>query len=323
MKIKTTAFIHVFYLILVSAVFVACSSGNKPEEKINKHDERINGAAITSEYEIRSDEECFELLSKSNHSFSYIPSSDNTEEPYCVVIPSEINGEKAEEILNFSDPGVVELYVPDGIRFISIYDCPKLEKLVFSDTVETISIRNVGENAIKLLDITWPDNDNLTMEEFEEVHNIKELYFPDNVNKICTLYFGGCEKLEKVEFPQSLNEIGDNCVYMMDSLERIEVPMSVSSIGFWSFSSCKKLSEIILHEGLLEIGEYSFSKLPSCKFIDVPDSVEKIGKGAFMNIISGEGENVVFDNTVITLGVGKGTYAEQYAIENGIKYEYH
>lgn len=78
MKIKTTAFIHVFYLILVSAVFVACSSGNKPEEKINKHDERINGAAITSEYEIRSDEECFELLSKSNHSFSYIPSSDNT-----------------------------------------------------------------------------------------------------------------------------------------------------------------------------------------------------------------------------------------------------
>ena len=61
---------------------------------------------------------------------------------------------------------------------------------------------------------------------------------------------------------------------------------------------------------MTEIGSVAFSGCKSLVGITIPDSVIKIGKAAFSGC----------DN--LTMTVGHGSYAEQYAMDNGINYMY-
>lgn len=311
-----SVFLLVVIVVIIGVLFIGGKDKNGEEKETDKSVENIN---IDSKYPVRTDEECFKQASNLT-SFYY--EQPNNKEPYCLVTPSEIDGYKVETLLGISNSAITELYVSDGVKSIDISGCDNLEKIVFADSVECISIHNMnGENTEKTLEIIWPENDNLLIEGILDVPRLRELYIPDSVKELGPVTgLGSCDDLVKLVLPQGLEIMGSDTVWNLSSLEEIEIPSSVSSIGFNSIYACEKLTTIILHEGLVEIGENCFSYLPNCDFIDVPDSVQKIGMGSFMDRINDEGE---YDNTVITMGVGKGSYAEQYAIENGIKYVYH
>lgn len=343
MKTRITKIITVLSLILLSATIVSCSNKDVDPKEPNKREETINGDTVQSEYKIISGEEYYER-GESNNCFYFVP-PDDISEPYCFVIPTHIDNMEVEDVcigsFNYSNNAkveMVELRIPDGIKFCEIINAPKLEKLVFADTVETITLGFIGEESEGLLDITWPQNKNLTLGLLFDIYNVEEFYFPDEVKEIedsgICQSLTNCEKLKKIFFPKSMNKLGDHFAYNIDSMEKAVVPSGVTYIGSESFADCEKLSEITLPEGLLTIGKNSFSGLPSCDYIDIPDSVEMIGEGSFMDIIERvedidqngyivETGEKIYDNTAMTLGVGHGTYAEQYAKENGINYVYH
>jgi hypothetical protein len=98
--------------------------------------------------------------------------------------------------------------------------------------------------------------------------------------------FDGCAILETIDLPSSVNRIEDEAFKDCASLKRIVLPKTLKKIGGDAFKDCKLFESIV-----------------------VPKSVKEIGKDAFSGCPK------------LTIRAPKGSYAEQYANENGIKYE--
>ena len=92
------------------------------------------------------------------------------------------------------------------------------------------------------------------------------------------------------------------------SLESVTIPGSVEFIAESLFTGCKKLKSVVFEEGVAEIRNKVFENCLNLKTVKIPDSVTKI--------------NCTFDQKKVTLIVGPGSVAEQYCIDNGIKYTY-
>jgi len=89
--------------------------------------------------------------------------------------------------------------------------------------------------------------------------------------------------------------------------ERIILPDTVISIGDRAFARCFSLTEITLPESLISIGDGAFAE-SSLGQITLPGSLAFIGEDGFYGYAN------------LTLTVTEGSYAEQYAKENGIPY---
>ena len=76
------------------------------------------------------------------------------------------------------------------------------------------------------------------------------------------------------------------------------------------FEECIALKKVALHENLHSIGERAFFGCSSLDFIIIPDSVKSIGQDAFSNT----------DKQFI-IQCSFGSYAEEYARKNKIKYQ--
>ena len=99
------------------------------------------------------------------------------------------------------------------------------------------------------------------------------------------------------------------------SAEELVVPAEidgkqVTSIGFRAFDGCSSLTGIQLPKGLTTIGTWAFDGCSSLTGIQLPKGLTTIGQSAFYGCKS------------LTLVVVKGSYAETYAKENGLKYKY-
>ncbi len=87
------------------------------------------------------------------------------------------------------------------------------------------------------------------------------------------------------------------------------IPKSVKKIGNFAFEGCSALKKIVIPEGIKEIGDWMFGDCSSLEEVVVPESVDEISWSAFNRCPK------------LTLRAPKGSYAEQYANENGIKFE--
>ena len=76
------------------------------------------------------------------------------------------------------------------------------------------------------------------------------------------------------------------------------------------FEECSGLRKVELHENLHFIGDRAFFGCKALDFIVIPDSVNSIGKDAFSNT----------DKQFI-IQCSFGSYAEEYARKNKIKYQ--
>ncbi|MCL1795362.1 MAG: leucine-rich repeat domain-containing protein, partial [Clostridia bacterium] len=84
----------------------------------------------------------------------------------------------------------------------------------------------------------------------------------------------------------------------------------VTGIDDGAFESCEELISVILPEGITYIGDEAFWGCAGLNSVTIPESVISIGDDAFQ-----ECEN-------LALIVTQGSFAEQYAKENEIPYEY-
>ena len=168
----------------------------------------------------------------------------------------------------------------------------------------------------------------------------------ERVVAIGTRAFAGCRELERVILPEGLERLGDGAFADCPGLEEVSVPASVTRVGENPFAGCESLKKLaladggaylemingvlfgdggrrliccprtlpmercVVPEGTGHIDPRAFSGCNRLVRITLPDSVTDIGADAF------EGR------ANLTLIVGRGSFAERYARENGLKYNY-
>jgi hypothetical protein len=154
---------------------------------------------------------------------------------------------------------------------------------------------------------------------------------PEEVQRIGEYAFSYCEGLPAVTIPDGVYHIGKGAFYSTN-IKDISLPSSVTSIEPYTFKYCKRLTGIHIPAGVTGIGDSAFYECDRLMDLTLPDSVKSIGEEAFQSCLSLFGLNIPSSVTDIgdsafadcarlTLTVTKGSYAEQYAKENGIPYQ--
>ena len=157
-----------------------------------------------------------------------------------------------------------------------------------------------GRAVVEIGNRAFMDNGMITSLDFSTASNLKrigsfafcnstnlsgEVVIPGSVISIDTAAFQECTSLASVVFDAQNGFVPNQC-----------------------FSGCTLLSNVILNDTVTEIGYNAFANCINLKYIEIPKSVTQISSKAFQN------------DTDITLGVYRNSYALEYAENNGIKY---
>lgn len=118
---------------------------------------------------------------------------------------------------------------------------------------------------------------------FERNRHLKSVYIPDSVANIGYAAFYVCNKLKEIHLPKGLLVIERSAFNYCKALEKVSIPQGTLHIDTRAFYDCSELEEIY-----------------------IPDSVGYIGEEAFKNCKK------------LTIICESGSYAEEYAKENGI-----
>lgn len=145
----------------------------------------------------------------------------------------------------------------------------------------------------------------------KDVHNliIPALIDGKPVRTLASSAFKNSDKLESVIIEASLNEIGYLAFYNCPKLKQIEFKAPVKTISRSAFNRCTVLESVVIPSGCEKICSYAFRTCKKLRQITIPDSVTEIEPDAFL-----ESPNVMICGK-------KGSAAESYAIENGLKYK--
>lgn len=143
------------------------------------------------------------------------------------------------------------------------------------------------------------------------------------VEQVLPMAFDFCTKLTQINVSdnQSTFESIDGVLYHAPTKTLIcypqgktdsdpDIPLYTQAIGPFAFNGNPYLEMIHIPVTVSSIGAYAFRNCSNLRAIDIPESVTSIGQGAFEGC----------DNP--TFFVSKGSYAEQYCIENKLPHEY-
>ena len=251
----------------------------------------------------------------------------------------EYNGEAAE------------VTVPEGVTSIgygAFGGCESLSSITLPEGVTSIGSR-AFERCGSLSSITLPDGvTSIGNEAFSGCSSLSSINLPDGVTSIGMGAFSKCSSLADIEVAEQNSHYAsyDGCLYNKDLTELIQVPCGknevklsdhITSIGDGAFRSCSSLSSITLPEGVTSIGEWAFSGCSSLSSITLPEGVTSIGTAAFLDCSSlssitlPESLTSIENRTQIggtfeccdenlTIHCKEGSYAQKFAVENGIKY---
>ena len=149
----------------------------------------------------------------------------------------------------------------------------------------------------------------------------KTVVIPASVRKIDEYAFVECHGLRKIVV-KSGNKVFfsvNGCLFNRKprmllkvadvSISKFVFPEGVTSIGNSAFLGCEMIQELVVPEGVTEIGEWTFFGCSRLSRLWMPESVLSVGEDAFTGC----------DLLKI---IGKvGSFAEKYALENGIEFE--
>ena len=138
--------------------------------------------------------------------------------------------ESIEEIPQgcFRESGLEEIAIPRKVKKIigAFEGCWNLRSVVFEHGSELAEIGN------------WA---------FSGCKSLKSICLPDNLRKIGTNVFNGCDNLV-LTLPEGLTSIGEKW-FKGSGIKEVHIPASVQSIGEGSFKECKNLQKVTFAEG--------------------------------------------------------------------------
>lgn len=129
--------------------------------------------------------------------------------------------------------------------------------------------------------------------------HIKSVILPDSM-AVAHLSFQQCANLTSVVLPNGITKLNSYIFYECPSLTSVNIPESVTSIGFAAFSDCKSLTSITIPENVTEIDMLNFY------LRDYDAETETYSES--------------YPNPNLTIYGKAGSYAETYALANGIQF---
>ena len=207
--------------------------------------------------------------------------------------------------------GLTAIEIPGtaSVGGYAFYGCGSIESIVLGEGVSVI-----GEYA------------------FRNCAAVDTLYLPGTITSIGEAAFMDCRSLTSLELAEGITRTGSSAFMYCYALTDVSLPSTLSVIDDYTFGSCDALKAIDIPDGVTEIGESAFDNCFSLEDTEIPESVTGIGSWAFSGCsalesltipdsVTSIGSSVFGDSDIIML-VYPGSYAETYAIENGMEYEY-
>lgn len=142
---------------------------------------------------------------------------------------------------------------------------------------------------------------------FSYCSSLTSMNLPESVTEIGENAYNACESLKEFILPKGVTELSDG-VFSKTGFENITIPGYVISIGKKAFAGCEKLTRVVLDEGVVQIGKAAFGSCKALKEIHIPASVTDMAGDAFDDVCD------------FSIYAPAGSYAQQYAKENGISF---
>ncbi len=248
----------------------------------------------------------------------------------------------------YSCRSLTNIEIPEGVTSIEYgaFDgCSSLTGIQLPKGLTTIG-QNTFYSCRSLTNIEIPEGvTSIEYGAFSGCSSLTGIQLPKGLTTIGQAAFYGCKSLTGIQLPKGLTAIGQSAFSGCKSLAGINVdsgnpiyasqegilydkekktllccpggktgnvklPQGLTTIGQSAFYGCKSLTGIQLPKGLTTIGQSAFYGCSSLTGIQLPKGLTTIGQSAFSGCKS------------LTLVVVKGSYAETYAKENGLKYKY-
>ena len=207
------------------------------------------------------------------------------------------------------------------------------------------SVLNIGDiaflkcNNLRSVKISG-EKINIGSSVFRGCTNLESVTLAAKTVSVGSLSFWGCEKImdenglvildynggkilcdcnrpitsEEITVPEGVTKIDGHAfkqtvlLYPDDVLKSVILPKSLKEIGSCAFCDAIALQSILIPGGVESIGQLAFSGCTSLSEIHIPSSVSFIGGCAFLRCPS------------LTVYAAKGSFAEKYASDNGIKF---
>lgn len=221
----------------------------------------------------------------------------------------------------FGDTGLKEVEIPDTVTSIgerSFADCTKLEKIIFSEKIETINGRAfLGCSSLK--SVSLPDSiTSMDTEIFSGCTSLSSVKLPNKRVNIMSSTFEGCTSLTEITLPDTVTTIQDHAFKNCTALKTINWSKSITDIQSYAFENCDALTKLAIPNTVTNIGEGAFYECGGLSAIAVPNSVKTLGSRAFENCddlakvsisdsVTSMGEKAFYDCDALTdvkLGTG-------------------
>ncbi len=147
---------------------------------------------------------------------------------------------------------------------------------------------------------------------FYEDTQITGVDFSDakHIETIGMYSFAKCTSLsEPLTVPESVTTLGDSA-FEKSGVTEVVLNSSADYIPTQCFYRCDSLTEVTINGAAERIGTYAFGSCPNLEYVSIPETVTDIDGSAFDNCPN------------LTLRVYYGSYAHQFAKDNGLTYDF-
>lgn len=231
-----------------------------------------------------------------------------------LTIPETLGGKKVTSIgVNafYENTSITSVTFPDSVSAINsnaFCGCEKLKKVTLPSKLETLDTF-AFQNCTALESISIPATvGRIGDYAFMGCTSLKAVNMKKGLAEIGDGSFWGCTSLDSVYIPNTVTYIGSSCFFDCTSLKDATISGGVERIGGSSFSCCG-LEEVVINKGVKEIGPFTFDLCQDLTTVTIPKTVTSIDEDAFYGC-----------SKFSTVKGYKGSYAEEYAKENGLKF---